>query len=396
MKLLSRLATITAFLIVLVTVIAYARGYRLDLDNKLLKSTGILSINSYPRAAKIFLNGELKGVTDQNISLPPGQYTIEIKKDGYTSWLKTLTLKGELVESVNALLFPINPSLTPLTNLGITKVFLVGQSERLLLFSQNDIPEKDGVYLFDPNKNNLSFLPPLKLIVLKSVLPAQADFTQVSADFSPDLKQTIITFQTPNGDYSYLFSLEDENKQLFEVTTSKEKLLAAWEEEKNLEITKILEGFPNKLEKIASDSFKIISFSPDKMKILYQAKINTVFDLIITPPMIAANQTPEERNLTKDDLYVYDIKEDKNFLIGSWKLEIGNYVMWYSDSDHLVINQEKQISIVDYDNQNMRVIYSGPYEKDFLGITTDGKLLVLTNLNSQINLLPDIYAVGIK
>jgi len=387
-----RLLIIAAFFIVLITVIAYARGYRLDTDKNSITSTGILSVNSYPKAAKIYLNGELKGVTDQNISLPPGKYVVEIKKDGYTSWKKTIILKGELVESANALLFPINPSLSPLTNLGVTKVIPIDQSEKLLLFSQNDLPEKDGVYIFDLSKRNFSFLPPLKLIALKTSLPSQINFSQTSVNFSPYLKQAIITFQTAdNNSFSYLFSLEEENKQLFEVTSSKEQLITAWEEEKNREIAKILESFPDDLQKIASDSFSIISFSPDKEKILYQSKNNVELPVIIKPRLIATNQTPETRTLTKDGLYVYNQKEDKNFLITNNQVPI-----WYPDSEHLVINEGSKISVVEYDDQNKQIVYSGPFENEFLGVTTDGKLLILTNLNSQSNKLPDIYAVGIK
>ncbi len=390
---LSRLLITVAFLIILIIVIVYARGYRLDTINNSITSTGILSINSYPKAAKIYLNGVLKGITDQNISLPPGKYVIELKKDGYTSWKKTINLKGEIVESANGLLFPINPSLSPLTNLGITKTFAIGQSEKLLLFSQNDLPEKDGIYVFDLSKRNFSFFPPLRLITLKTSLPSQIDFNQTSVIFSPDLKQAIITFEIADGQsFSYLFSMEEENKQIFEVTVSKEKLTAAWDEEKNREIAKLLESFPKDMQKIASDSFYVVSFSFDKQKILYQAKNNIELPLIIKPRLIATNQTLEERNLVKDSLYVYDQKEDKNFLISSNQ----NLPLWYPDSEHLVISESGNISVVEYDNQNKQIVYSGPYEQDFLSVTMDGKLLILTNLNSKSNKLPDIYTVGIK
>jgi len=400
MKLILRLFVIVAFIGILVLVIAYARGYRLDFNNKALSSTGIIAVSAYPKAAKVYLNDELKGVTDLNMpSLLPGNYKVEVKKDGYTTWRKNITLKGELVESLDVLLFPLNPSLTPLTNLGITHAIAIGQTDRYLLFSQNDSVEKDGIYVFDPSKRAISFLPPLKLIVLKSNLPAELDFREITVNFSPDFKEAIVDF---NATASYLLTLDDLNSQPLDVTNSKETLLLAWQKEKQQEIAKIFETFPKEIGKIATDSFQVVAFSPDKTKILYQAKNNFVLPLAITPPMIAANQTPEARTLEKDFLYVYDKKEDKNFLISNFKpasrgeFQISNSILWYYDSQHLVINEEKKITVIDYDGQNKQTVYSGPFENYFLGTTTDGTLLVLTNLNGQINPLPDIYAVGIR
>ncbi len=157
MKLLFRLGFIALFLIVLVGIIAFARGYRIDFKQKSLRPTGILAISSSPRAAKIYINDELKGVTNSNITLPPGKYVIKIEKEGYTSWNKTVILKGELVFSTDALLFPLNPSLSPLTNLGIVKAVPLDQTERILLFSENGLEEKDGIYLFEAGKKHYLF-----------------------------------------------------------------------------------------------------------------------------------------------------------------------------------------------------------------------------------------------
>ena len=382
-----RLAIFITFVIVFIGVIAFARGYRIDFRKKSLTSTGIIAISSYPKAAKVYVNGELKGVTDINLSLAYGKYEVEVKKEGYTTWSKKISLKGELVESVDVLLFPINPSLTPLTNLGVVKAIPLDQGEKILLFSQNG-SERDGIYLFNPNSRPISFLPPLKLIVAKTKLPADVDFSKVVVDFSPDAKQVIVEFD--NG-FIYLLTLDEENKEPSLITVeSKNNLILAWEEEKNMEIAKIIETFPKDLRKIASDSFHIVSFSPDKTKFIFQPENEMIIPQIIKPPLIATNQTPEERSLNKNNLYLYDLKEDKNFRIQN------SAILWYPDSRHLIINEETKIAIVDYDNTNKQIVYSGPFEKDFLTVTDNGKIVILTNLNSQLNKFPDVYAVGIK
>lgn len=388
MKILLRLMLFVIFAVVLAIVIAYARGYRFDIKKRLVKSTGIISVTSNPKAAKIYVNGELKGVTDTNLTLPPDNYLVEIKKEGYTGWSKKINLKGELVINIESVLFPTNPSLSPLTNLGITKAISTKDGDKIVIIAS------ESAYLFDAGKKTLPFFPPLNKIVDLPKLSNNVDVKSLEVVFSPDQKQAIFEFE----ENSYLLSLEEENFDPLEVTLSKEALTQAWENEENKNNVKILETFPKDFDKIASSSFDIISFSPNETKVLYKAKKNIELPLAINPPLVSTNQTPEERSVIKDKIYVYDRKEDKNFLIGNWiPIKLGvNFPKWYFDSRHFVVEEEKKISIVDYDNTNKQTIYSGPFESSFFNTTNDGKIVVLINLNSQVNELPDLYLVGIR
>jgi len=398
MKFLFKLIFFVGFIVLLFFVIAYGRGYRWNLKENSLSPTGILSLNSSPNAAKVFLNGQFKGVTDINLTLPPGDYQVEIKKDGFTSWSKNLKLKGELVYTIDAQLFPLNPSLSPLTNLGIIKAVPVDQTEKIIIFSDNNNETKDGIYLFEANKKPLSLFPPLKLLVLKKNIPLEKiDFNNLQVYFSADYKEAIIDFN-PNSpeNKAYLFNLDSENSNLFDVTTSKETLIAAYEDEKNKEINKILETFSDKISKVATSSFQMINFSPDKTKFFYQAKKNLELPLVIKPPLVAVNQTPQQRNLLKNNFYVYDKKEDRNYLIDSSKFTGDQLPQWYPDSRHLLFVESKKITIVDYDDTNKQTIYSGPFENSFFIITSDGKIITLTNLNPENNSFPDLYSIGVK
>lgn len=387
---------IALFIALIVGVIAFARGYRLDLQKKSFSPTGILAVISSPKAAKVYLNGEFKGVTDLNMTLPPGNYKVEVQKEGYTSYSTTIDIKGELVETIDPTLFPTNPSLTPLTNLGIVKAIQIDQSDRIILFADNNSEEKDGIYLFDSNNRPLSFFPPLKTIILKNKLPSGVDLSKTTISFSVDFKQAIFDFYlADNTSISYLFTLDAENQELFDVTNSKKALIQAWEKEKKDEAIKILESFPKEIQKIASDSFDVISFSPNQTKILYKSISNQNLPLIIDPPLIASNQTKEERSIKKKSVYVYDLKEDKNFLIDGENFKAGA-IQWYSDSKHFVLRDDKQISLINYDGKNKQAVYSGPIEENFFAVNSAGEVLILANLNPQLNKLPDLYQVGIR
>ena len=396
MKILLRITIFLIFLSLLAGIIAYARGYRLDLKNQNLTSTGIVAVSAFPKASKVFVNGELKGVSDINLTLPPGSYEIEVKKDGYTSWKKSVRLKGELVLSLDALLYPLNPSLSPLTNISIVKAEPIPHSNKLILFSENEDETKDGIYLFEESPTLAPFFSPLKLIALKkNLVPKLGQFTllDTEVEISPDAKEGLFTFSNSTGTFSYLLSLDEENLSFFDITNSRETLTEAWNrqiEEVNL---KILEAFPDEINKVASDSFQVIEFSPDETKLLYKARQNTEIPQAVKP-LIATNQTPEVRNIKTDSLYVYDKKEDRNYKIDAATNLIP--ISWYSDSKHLVMNEGKKISFLDFDNQNKRTVYSGIFDGNFFKVSSDGKILLLINLNPENNRFPDLYAVGIR
>jgi formylglycine-generating enzyme required for sulfatase activity len=60
----------------------------------LVKTTAILTINTRPGDAEIYVNGELK--TTKSIEVAPGRYRIEVKKNGWYSDSKTITVeKGQ-------------------------------------------------------------------------------------------------------------------------------------------------------------------------------------------------------------------------------------------------------------------------------------------------------------
>jgi len=432
-----RLILVIFFIFILVVVITYARGYRINFDEGTVSSTGILSINSTPKPGRVYLNGQLKGATDINLTLPYGRYTVEVKKDGYTSWTKSISLKGEIVMSLDARLFSKNPSLTPLTNLGVVQAIPIGNTDKLILISQTGDVEKDGLYLFEAGNKPLAIFPPLKPMLMKSLLVENIDISTATIDFAPNYRQGILTFITQEGEIAYLISLDDENTELFEITTSKNNILVAWNEEKNVEAIKIIETLPKKIVPIALSSFQIISLSPDEKKLLYLAKTDADVPAVIDPPLIGTNQTQEHRSIKKGSIYIYDKKEDKNFLLPVsiaideslfdipepsqeitptpetatstaavakqpqvWNEALVKLVMekvqWYPTSDYIALMDTNQIKLMQYDGTNEETVYAGPLQDRFYTISPDWNLLVLINLNPRLNDSGDLYSVGIK
>lgn len=424
------------FAITFIAIVAYARGYRLNFGKQEVTSTGIIVATSAPDAAKIYLNGAFYGVTNSNISLSPGDYHVELKKDGYSSWSTDLKLKGELVVRADGILFPQNPSLSPLTSLGIVKAFYFEKSNKVILLADSgergDVPAelaKDGVYFLDNARRQLSLFNPLKLLVAKRLFPTGINLADVTITMSPDQKEMLFTL----GERTYLLSTTDETKELLDVTNSKQAVLNVWKTKQDADLKKILETFKKPFPLIASESFNIISFSPDETKLLYVAKKDATIPKILKPGLVSTNQTAQSRQLISGHVYVYDKKEDRNYeitlpqsfaglittttptprLLRSYSPilptsssspssplllspSLYSKLIWFPDSAHLIMREDSKIAIVDYDNTNKQTVYSGPIENDFLSVTGDGRLLILANLNPQTNKLPDVYAVGIR
>jgi len=390
-----RTVLLTLFIVFSLGVILYARGYRFDPVRKELSATGILAVSSVPRAAKVYVNGEFRGATDLNLSLPPGTYTVEVKKEGYGTYSTTLKLRGEIVEVVDPILFPLNPSLSPLTSLGVTKAVEIDSTDKILIFSENNNTEKDGIYVFEASRTPLNIFQPLKRIALKTAWLQTTSFADVDVKFSHDYKQAVVTFAEDGVSTDYLISLDQEDQLPLNVTESKQALLTAWDKERRQELLKVFEAYPKEIRKIASDSFSMSLHSPDQTKVLYRAKKTVNLPMVIVPPLIGSNQTVESRDLQANHIYVYDRKEDKNFKVGGSDLNIDS-VHWYSDSSHLIFSEDKQITLSDYDGNAKQTLYSGPLSHGFFAITSSGQLLILANLNPLQNLLPDIYEVGIR
>jgi PEGA domain len=83
------------------TLILLFQSYGYDLDRKTGKliQNGLMFVSSTPDNVNVYLNGELnKSQTDTKLTIPAGQYIVELKKDGYRDWKRSISLEGGSVE----------------------------------------------------------------------------------------------------------------------------------------------------------------------------------------------------------------------------------------------------------------------------------------------------------
>lgn len=420
--------------------IQYAQGkYRFTKDG-LSKETGLLSANSFPAGAQVYVNDRLVSATDDTLYLKPGEYQVKIQKEGYHLWQKNLKVEGALVTQTNAQLFPIVPSLTPLTFSGASKVIPSPDGQKLVFYTADaTTPSKNGLYVLDMSNSLLVFQRDA-LQIAEDV--ANLNLDQANFIWSPDSTELLVI--TPTRELLLSTTKMNDLRTLADVSFKRAQTLSGWEEEIYLRERQFLSKFPEAIIKISTQSAQNAYMSPDKKRLIYTATANLTIPLDLIPPVLATSSQPESRTIEPGKIYVYDREEDKNFYVGEQASVSANVkkllsvdlfnktplslstspsaflklqattsaqtvakfesyysplfsqtYQWLPDSKHLVVVGNNEIKIKTFDNTNDTTIYSGPFADQFVYPWPDGsKLLITTSFNpgSPLNL----YAIDLK
>lgn len=386
-------ATAVFLITMTIAVILYGKGYNFNFgDGEIgISGTGLLVATSQPDGAGIYINDHLTSATNNTINLPPGEYDVRISKSGYSPWNKKIKIEKEVVSSAYALLIPTAPKLDNVTQMGVSNPVLDPTRTKIAYtVSSLDDPRKNGIYILDMGLRPILTLQSSSSQIVDNTLD---NFSKATLTWSPDAKELVATISAePNIATTYLLKTTfNENPQ--DVTATLASVNLAWNEQKDSQDKSQLLGFKIKLQNLINENFTILSWSEDETKILYAANKSTNLPLIVNPPLIGTNSTPEAREINKGAIYVYDIKEDKNFKILNSNV---SSLHWFADSKHLIYVADKQIQIMDYDGLNKTIIYAGPFVDNFIFSWPDSsKLLILTDLGNS-NTPPNLYTIGLK
>ena len=362
----------------------YARGYRLNIKTFKFQPNGILVLKSEPDGASVYINGELKTATNASISLSPGTYDVEVRRDGYFSWYKRLTIEKEIVTQATISLFKNAPSLSPVTSSGAVNPVMSEDGSKIayiVLPSKNIGSEKVGLWTLDTFSLPLGFGSGPKRIT-------DGDLTGAVYVFSPDNRQMLLTIS--NSVYLLDTGSFTAQNQRVNIASKKDATITSWASEKENRDQILTRNLPPEIIDILTRKSSSFVFSPDGSMILYTASSSGTLPEGLTQPLPGASTQRQERSVQNGHTYIYDIKEDRNFLITDQPITIGNddsakvsALRWMSTSKHLLLAQEGQIVVMDYDGTNRQVIYSGSYfAPSAFPFTNTTKILILTNLGS--------------
>lgn len=378
---------------------------------------------SDPTGAQVFIDGTLKTATNNSLAISPGWYTVTISKEGYISWQKKIRVQGEVVSKTDAVLFPNNPSLSPITNLGIEKPLLSPDGSKIAYIIPEEhlegaLLKKAGLWVYTLSEGPLGRnRDPIQIAAFTDGI----DIQKATVVWSPDSTQLLVH----NGIIHHLYQI---SRPLVytDVSLTNTSLLSDWKEERSLKEQQKLEAFDPVIINVATTSARIISFSPDETKILYEATGAATIPQAIIPPLIGTNSTAETRDIQSGKIYVYDSKEDKNyFLLDTKEVKvpaatptptiakitpkptskikavpqepIDAFIHWFPSSRHILLTLEGKIDIMEYDRTNWATIYSGPFVDGFVAPWSNGsRIIVMTNLNGNATTLPNLYTVNLR
>lgn len=356
----------------------YARGYRFNFKTLEFLPNGILVIKSEPDGASVIVNGDLKTATNATLSLSPGIYDVEIKKEGFFPWYKRLTIEKEIVTLASASLFKTAPSLSPITFSGANNPIGSQDGGKIAYI------DKEGLWVIDVVNLPLGFgRDPRKI--------TDGNLENSTFQFSPDANEILLTtsqgiFLLPSG--SFINQAERVN-----VASRKTAIIAGWEEERKVKITSLIKNFPQEIFEIFSRKTSTLIPSPDEQMILYTASSSASLPENIVKPLPGASTQKQERQIKENQTYVYDIKEDRNFLITDQKEAMP---LWLPTGRYLLLAEKERVIIMDYDGTNRQAVYSGAYIFPFAyPFSNSSKLLILTSLGSD-STTPNLYSLTIK
>jgi len=211
------------FLVSASVVVFYSQGYRFDFEKKKITQTGAFYFKVLPRSAQIYFDGKLKKDTDFIFgsalieNLLPKTYNIQIKKEGYISWEKTLEIKEKQVtEAKNIVLIPESLGFTVLSK-EVKDFFFSPDAKKIIL---EEIRENGWqINLYDLKNNVKSYLVDehsfistfryARVIGEKDIAKGEevkVDF--LSLKFSPDSKRILLKVGLKEEEKYFILDLE--------------------------------------------------------------------------------------------------------------------------------------------------------------------------------------------
>lgn len=383
----------------------YARGYIFDFQNFKFIPNGLLIVKADPESVKIYINGNYKSTGNSNLSIPPGTYDISVKKEGFLTWNKRLTIEKEIVTEVNPLLFKSVPSLSavtfssainPVPSRDMSKIAYIVPQDPSSGTQQNP-DTASGLWIIENVNLPLGFSRDPKRIT-------DGNLNDAVVEWSPDGREILLT--TKNGVFLLNTSAFTSQSQRTNITSTLDEITKRWAKDQQTRDKSQTRRLPDEMADIILRKSKEFAFSPDEDMVLYTASASASIPQGLIKPLPGASTQKEERDLKPGSTYVYDLKEDRNFLInedsksltilGGVQASATKRISWFPTSRQLILAQPNEIIIMDYDGTNKQTVYSGIYTAPnaYPSVSTD-RLLILTNLGANSN-PSNLYSLGLK
>ncbi|NCS32288.1 PEGA domain-containing protein [bacterium] len=367
-----------------------ASGFRLGSDGT-ISQTGIISINSAPEGALVYINDVPQDATNTNITqLKPGTYSVRLEKEGFVPWKQDVDVVSQTVTRVDSLLVPLYPSFNPLTYTGVANPSIAPDGQRIVYKSTN--PETAGIWLLELEDRpfNLS-TKPRQLLADTENRP----YSTGSVDWSPSSNEIKITMLIPSTKLSELDNsttiIEYFSIQSNELLTSsiqeiddEWKILASTEREallNNLSDTHVAEIL----------ALNIHSWSPDNSQILHTIEKDDQIEYhVYNVPDSNTNNEPTPTPQSHKTIHNPILTLPRDYV-----------VRWFPDSSHLLITHQTDetngaIEIVEIMGTNRVQVYSGSLSQSIAYPNPNGsRIIILARFNQESDAY-NLYGINLR
>ncbi len=349
------IVTLIVLVVAAGVVIFFAKGYTVSTKEKRIVGTGIITVSSLPDAAAVFIDGHLTTATNATVSsLPSRTYSVKVIKEGFIPWERSVEVKEGLVTALKITLFPAIPTIYPLTFTGVVNPVLSPDGAKLSFIVPGG--KKAGVWVWTMSNNQ-------PIAFARSSEPHQiaastvVDYSKATLRWSPDSKQVLAGVSKNN----YLLNVDSLNTDPRDITAILDSTLQSWEADvKDKETARVLSIKDLSVRQIASGSAGL-RWSPDETKFMSATK-------------------------------VYDLETSKLYDIPGSK-----YQFWLPDSLHLVLVEDNQISVADFDGTNKAVIYAGKFENLAVFPWPDSsRLVIISSFPTPTASEPNLYGINLR
>lgn len=431
-KLVIPLSTVLVVGIGTIIGVQFVQGNTINPSTGEVKETGVLSINSQPTGAAIYINERLQSATNTSISfLDTGTYKVRLTKEGYRPWEKAIDVNNQLVTKIDAILWPATPDPTPITTTGSVNPILSPDRTKIayaIKFSEDD---KAGLWILDMNRkavfNNTT--TEFRQITRNTLT---LDYSNASLIWSPDSSQILATVNDASGSQkNLLLDITRFNNNPPDVTLSRSGLTNQWLRDYQQRELLVEEGVKDdpKIQEIISNSTIPLKWSYDGNLLLYGIGgsgiivQNTPKPSATKPannrtssPSPSATATPEtvETPQTTLDEYiaqrripyaegvslkVYNVKTGKTY-----DLPYAKFYEWYPveekaerEIQHLLMVEDSGISMIESDGQNKSTIYAASFDPASVFIWPDGgRIIINANFNPRAGSEPNLYTINLR
>lgn len=366
----------------------FAKGYSFNPKEGRLVGTGIITVTSVPDAASVYIDGHLTTATDATISnLSPKEYTVKVIKEGFIPWEKKVEVKEGLVTDLKVTLFPAIPTIYPLTFNGAKNPVLSPDGSKLAFVvpvstasaSLNDSPSvkrKAGVWVW-------TFKSDQPIAFARGAEPHQiaetrfTDYSNATLRWSPDSGEVLASIEDKNH---YLLDSDNFNNDPRDITPTLQTTLNSWQEENGQKEALRIQTITDLNKRKTASESAVLKWSPDETKVIFGGEKGK------------AQNLKEAIDESKASLKVYDIETNQEHELPTAKLHF-----WLPDSLHVVLVEDNQISIVDFDGTNKAVIYAGGFDDSLVFAWPDSSRLVFINsYQTPTASQPNLYGINLK